>query len=96
MEAYNYISFDDAEDDKHACIFNMKLSILGGGGDVEEHQYDNSRYARDRNFKRCKKPDPNLHFLNDIPVYYSIPYFKIKAFHLNYAHIYKIIFKVKI
>lgn len=41
-----------------------------------------------------EKPRPILHFLNEIPIYYSIPKFKTKAFHLNYAHIHKIIFKV--
>jgi predicted metal-dependent HD superfamily phosphohydrolase len=42
MEANDYILFDDDDDDTHICVFNMKLSILGGS-DVEYDRYDNSR-----------------------------------------------------
>lgn len=57
MEANDYILFDDDDDDTHICVFNMKLSILGGG-DVEYDRYDNSRDTWDWIFNRCKKPDP--------------------------------------
>jgi hypothetical protein len=52
-------------------IWNFQFGA--GGGDAEYHRYDNSRDTCDWIFKKCKKTKPNLHFLNDIPIYYSIP-----------------------